>query len=418
MYGLIRQGLVGISQPASATRWSAWTGVGRTVILLGITSLLTDISSEMVAAVLPLYLLYQLQVSTLQLGIVDGLYQGCSGLVRLGAGFAADRWSRQKDVAATGYGLSAITRIGMVAVGGSLGGIAAMVLIDRIGKGIRTAPRDALISLSVPQERLGTAFGVHRFLDTGGAFLGPLVAFGLLSLTPRAFDSVFVPSFSIALIGLGVIVLLVDNRPAQLAGGGSSARPTLRDCVRLLRQPGFRVLVLAAGFFAVFTASDAFVYIGLQRRGSLAIDLFPLLYVGTALFYLILAMPAGHLADRFGRRGVFLVGQLMFVGIYAILLTQATGWISVLTLPLLGAYYACTDGVLMAAASTELPEHLRTSGLALLTTITSLGALVSSILIGAVWSTSGMDVAFEIVAAAFVIALVFGFSSLRPFAHR
>jgi MFS family permease len=366
----------------------------------------------MVAAVLPLYLLYQLQVSTLQLGIVDGLYQGCSGLVRLGAGFAADRWSRQKDVAASGYGLSALSRIGLVASDSALGGIAAMVLIDRIGKGIRTAPRDALISLSVPRERLGTTFGVHRFLDTGGAFLGPLVAFGLLSMTPRAFDIVFVPSFSIALIGLGVIVLLVDNRRVQPKSSTSSA-PSLRESVRLLHQPGFRVLVVAAGLLAVFTASDAFVYIGLQRRGSLAIDRFPLLYVGTALFYLILALPAGHLADRFRRRGVFLAGQVMFVGIYAILLLHDTGWYSALALPLLGAYYACTDGVLMAAASTELPEHFRTSGLALLTTVTSLGALVSSVLIGAVWSVSGMDVAFALVAAAFVLSLAFGVVSLR-----
>ncbi len=414
MYGLIRQGLVGVSQPTSARRWSAWAIVGKTVIFLGITSLLTDISSEMVAAVLPLYLLYQLQVTTLQLGIVDGIYQGCSGLVRLGAGFAADRWSRQKDVAATGYGLSAFSRLGLIVSGGALFGIGASVLVDRIGKGIRTAPRDALISLSVPKDTLGTAFGVHRFLDTGGAFLGPLVAFALLSLTPHSFDIVFVPSFSFALIGLGVIVLLVENHtPKPGAPGAPGARnPTLRECARLLLQPRFRALVVAAGLLALFTASDAFVYIGLQKRGSLALNLFPLLYVGTALFYLILAMPAGHLADRVGRRAVYLVGQTLFIGIYAVLLTQNAGLLSVLALPLLGAYYACTDGVLMAAASMELEEHLRTSGLALLTTVTSLAALVSSVLIGALWTVSGMDVAFGMVGGAFVLALIFGYWSL------
>jgi MFS family permease len=412
VYGLIRQGLVGVSQPTSVRRWSAWAVVGKTVIFLGITSLLTDISSEMVAAVLPLYLLYQLQVTTLQLGVVDGIYQGCSGLVRLGAGFAADRWSRQKDVAATGYGLSAFSRLGLIVSGGSLVGIGASVLVDRIGKGIRTAPRDALISLSVPKDTLGTAFGVHRFLDTGGAFLGPLLAFALLSLTPRSFDIVFVPSFSIALIGLGVIVLLVDNHTPD-PGASGHHNPTLRECARLLLMPRFRGLVVAAGLLALFTASDAFVYIGLQKRGSLALNLFPLLYVGTALFYLILAMPAGHLADRFGRRNVYLVGQTLFVGIYAVLLMQDAGLLSVLALPLLGAYYACTDGVLMAAASMELHEHLRTSGLALITTVTSLAALVSSVMIGALWTVSGMDVAFEVMASAFVLALGFGYWSLR-----
>ena len=170
--------------------------------------------------------------------------------------------------------------------------------------------------------------------------------------------------------------------------------------------------MVAAGLLALFTASDAFVYIGLQKRGSLALNLFPLLYVGTALFYLILAMPAGHLADRVGRRAVYLVGQTLFIGIYAVLLTQNAGLLSVLALPLLGAYYACTDGVLMAAASMELEEHLRTSGLALLTTVTSLAALVSSVLIGALWTVSGMDVAFGMVGGAFVLALIFGYWSL------
>jgi MFS family permease len=385
--------------------------VGRTVILLGITSLLTDISSEMVSAVLPLYLLYQLQVSPLQLGIVDGIYQGCSGLVRLAAGITADRWRRQKDVAAAGYALSAVSRIGLFASSGALGGIATFVLVDRIGKGIRTAPRDALISLSVPQERLGLAFGVHRALDTGGALLGPLFAFGLLALAQRSFDIVFLSSFSFALIGLGVIVLFVDNRDVKSSSVSLSL--ALTDCARLLRAPRFRVLVLAAGMLALFTVSDAFIYIGLQRSRSLALELFPLLYVGTALFYLVLAVPAGRLADRVGRRRLFLAGQVLMFAVYVALMVQGPTWMSALALPLLGAYYACTDGVLMAAASCELDERHRTSGLALLTTVTSLASLASSILIGTVWTMGGMDVAFRFVAVAFLLALGFGVWALR-----
>lgn len=412
MYGLIRQGLPGLTQSGAPTNGSfGWSTVGRTVILLGITSLLTDISAEMVSAVLPLYLLYQLHVSALQLGIVDGLYQGCSGLVRLGAGFLADRYKRQKDVAAAGYGLSAASRLGLMASGGALAGIAAFVLVDRIGKGIRTAPRDALISLSVPRERLGAAFGVHRAFDTGGALLGPLLAFGLLAVAPRAFDVVFLPSFSVALIGLGVIVLFVENRQVDLKGTAITLR--LVDCARLLTLPRFRKLVVVAGLLATFTVSDAFIYVGLQHKGSFPIALFPLLYVGTALSYLVLALPAGRLADRLGRRKLFMGGQVLMLLVYTALLIQGFSWVSVAALPLLGAYYASTDGVLMAATSSELDEGMRTSGLALLTTVTSLASLVSSVAVGALWTASGQDATFLCFGIALVLALGVGLWSMR-----
>ena len=229
MYGLLRQSLSGIAQPVAAPAgWFGWQVVGRTVILLGVTSLLTDISSEMVSAVLPLYLLYQLHVSALQLGVVDGLYQGASGLVRLAAAMSADRWQRQKEVASAGYALSAVSRIGLLAAGSALQAVAGFVLVDRIGKGIRTAPRDALISLSVQRERLGLAFGVHRAFDTGGSLIGPLLAFGLLTLAPTAFDAVFVPSFCIALLGLSVIVLFVRNQNGETPQSAPLRRWRLR----------------------------------------------------------------------------------------------------------------------------------------------------------------------------------------------
>ncbi len=235
MYGLLRQSLGGIAQSSSvatpSTRRLTWQVVGRTVIFLGITSLLTDISSEMVSAILPLYLLYQLQATALQLGIVDGLYQGASGLVRIGAALTADRWQRQKEVASTGYALSAFSRFGLLVFGGAVQGVAGFVLVDRFGKGIRTAPLDALISLSVPRERLGLAFGVHRTLDTAGSLIGPLLAFGLLTLAPGAFDAVFMPSLCIGLLGLAVIVLFVNNPERTLA---PSAPPDLHGCARLL----------------------------------------------------------------------------------------------------------------------------------------------------------------------------------------
>jgi sugar phosphate permease len=187
------------------------------VLFLGLTSLFTDISSEMLSTVLPLYVVFHLGFTPLQFGILDGLYQGIAALVRVISGLVADRWHRHKEVAAFGYGLSTVCRLGLLVVGGTWAGLVSVVLLDRVGKGVRTAPRDALISLSTAPAHLGLAFGVHRALDTAGALLGPLIAFGLLMLVPDGFDAVFVASLCAALVGFAVLTLFVENRPLVLA---------------------------------------------------------------------------------------------------------------------------------------------------------------------------------------------------------
>lgn len=139
-----------------------WVGVGSSGFFLGLTSLLTDISSEMVTGTLPLYLLLTLRLAPLQFGLLDGINQGASALVRIASGLIADRWQRTKEVAPTGYAFSALCRIGLLLVGRSWLRISGVDLLDRIGKGILTAPRDAMIASSAPCDKLGTAFGVHR----------------------------------------------------------------------------------------------------------------------------------------------------------------------------------------------------------------------------------------------------------------
>src|ERR1700761_5226478 len=147
--------------------------VGTTVLLLGTCSLLTDVSSEMVSAILPIYLVATLGFSPLQYGVVDGLYQGASALVRLAAGFLGDRLRRHKGLGAVGSGISAVCKLGLALVGGAWAGLSALILLDRTGKGMRTAPRDAMISLTASKRDLGLAFGVHRAMDTAGAMIGP-----------------------------------------------------------------------------------------------------------------------------------------------------------------------------------------------------------------------------------------------------
>ena len=379
--------------------------VNRTVVLLGLTSLLTDISSEMVATVLPLYLVFVGGFSPLAFGVIDGIYNGATALVRLASGFAGDRWSRHKEVAATGYGLSALCKLLLVGVGTAVSAIGAVVLLDRIGKGIRTAPRDAMISLATPRDELGAAFGVHRAMDTVGAMLGPVIAFAILAVAPLAFDSIFLVSFCLGILGFGVLVLLVDGRARARGAKAPEKAPALRDAFGLLKVPRYRALLVAGGALSLATASDAFVFLALQEELDLGTSLFPLLFVGSAGTYMVLAVPLGRLSDRIGRGRVLLGGYALLLGVYALLLAPVGGALLLAgVLGLLGAYYAATDGVLMALGSAVVPDAVRGSGLALLGTTTSLARLVASVAFGALWTLWGIETAFACFGAALLAA--------------
>jgi len=380
--------------------------VSAVVWSLGFTSMLTDISSEMVSSILPMYLVLHLGLSPLAFGIIDGLYQGVAALLRVAAGIVGDRWQQHKPVAAIGYALSAVCKLGILAAGSAWGVIATIVALDRTGKGIRTAPRDAMITLSTPRADLATAFGVHRALDAAGAMLGPLAAFLVLAALPAAFDVVFLASFGIAIIGVAVLMLFV-NAPDRIAAPATDASAaTLRGALGLLRQRRFRGLVIASGLLGLATMSDAFVFIVLQQRVGFSAALFPLLYVGVSLVNFLVAVPGGGLADRTGRLRVFLGGYVLLLAVYAILMLPAIGTVHVLVcLLLMGAYYAATDGVLAAMTGAALPVQLCGSGLALLATASNSARLAASVLFGWIWAVRGVNDALIVFAASLAAAV-------------
>jgi MFS family permease len=391
--------------------------VSRTVIMLGLTSMFTDISSEMVATVLPLYLVFTLGFTPLQFGVVDGYQRGASALVSLGGGLIADRRRRHKEVATAGYGLSAICKLGYIAAGNSFAALGAVVFADRIGKGIRTAPRDALISLSSRRENLGLAFGVHRALDTTGAMIGPLLAFGLLAVAPDDYDSIFIVSFLIALIGVGFIVLMVDRRHDEVITPESAV--SWRTATRLMAASRFRGVLIAAGILGLVTISDGFLYLGLQRQADLDTTLFPLLFTATSFAYMVLAMPMGWIADRFGRARTFIAGHVMLAALYGSLLLPTGGGFALIGyLVAFGAFYAATDGVLSALGSASLPGEVQATGLALLLTVTSLARLAGSVIFGAVWTAAGFEAAVRVFFVGLVIGILVAaymlFRSVRP----
>lgn len=391
-------------KPRLWARRPARLRVPRNVVMLGTVSMLTDVSSEMVATILPLYLVFSLGASPLALGAIDGTYRGAAALVQVFSGFASDRWRRHKEVATAGYGLSAVGKVALVAAGNTIGGIGAIVAVDRIGKGIRTAPRDALISLSSTKAGLATAFGVHRAMDSAGAMLGPLIAFAVLLVAPARFDAVFVVSTLFALLGLAVLVLTVQGRPQRAPRDG--APPSLRAAAGLVRDPRFGLLLLAAAGLSVASVSDALIYVGLQRKVDFEPAVFPLLYVITAVVFMGLAIPFGQLADRFGKVPVLLAGHALLFVAYGALLMNSLGYgMLILCLIALGGYFAATEGVMTALAGAVLPEKLQASGIGMLITVVSIGRLLSSLAFGALWFTIGLQSAVLIFAAGLALAL-------------
>ncbi|MFE7540628.1 MFS transporter [Streptomyces platensis] len=402
--------------------------VPSTVLVLGTVSLITDISSEMVTAVLPLYLVAELGLSPLGFGVLDGVYNGVSALVRLVGGRLSDRGggAGHKAVAAVGYGLSALCKPLLLLVH-SLPLIGAVLAVDRTGKGLRTAPRDAMISLAADPAARGRAFGVHRAMDTAGALCGPLVAFMLLRAAAEGYDAVFTVSFCVAVLGVVVLLLFVPGRALPAAAGtagpasagpasaGPPAGPTPaapRTPVRaLLGRPEIRRLTACAVLLGLTTVSDSFLYLTLQRRLDLPEGWFPLLPLGTAAAFLSLAVPMGAIADRLGRRRLFLAGHLVLLCAYGLLLAPLGDGAALVcaVLVLHGAFYAATDGVLAAATADAVPEDARGSGLAVVQTGQTAARFVCSLAFGAAWTAWGDHTA--VLAAAVGLALAAALSA-------
>ncbi|MFF3133206.1 MFS transporter [Streptomyces mirabilis] len=449
----------GAVRPRAGRRRAA---VAPTVLALGGVSLITDVSSEMVTAVLPLYLVTGLGLSPLGFGLLDGIYNGFSALVRLIGGHLADRGGgRHKWVAGFGYALSAACKP-LLLLAHTLTPIGLILAADRTGKGLRTAPRDALISLSSTPETRGRAFGVHRAMDTAGALFGPLVAFLILRATVDGYDAVFTVSFCVAVVGVLVLVLFVPNSvngartkpdpdgartksgpddartksapdgtrtksapdsarsPAtgtapQAISGDTAPRPTLRAALALLARPDLRRVTLCALLLGLATVSDSFVYLLLQRRLGVPDRWFALLPLGTAAAFLLLAVPLGRLADRVGRWRVFLAGHGALLLAYALLLTSWHGTaLPYAVLLLHGCFYAATDGVLMAVASESVPEELRSSGLALVQTGQALARFVCSLGFGAAWTAWGDRTALTASTVALALCALFTLTLRRP----
>lgn len=380
--------------------------VSGTVVALGLVSLVTDASAEMVTAILPLYLMYGLGLGYLQLGALDALYTGATALLRLAGGHVADRLGRPKAVAIAGYGLSALTKLGLPAVGGSLSGLSSVIAVDRAGKGIRTAPRDALITLATPTQDLGRAFGVHRALDTAGALIGPLIGFAVLAAIPGGYDVVFSTSFCLAAVGVLILVFFVTQPRRRIV---SRAAVSVKAAVSAATAPEIRRLIVAAALLGLATVGDMFLYFSVQRTAGLPPAVLPLLPLGTALTFMLAAIPFGRLADRIGRWRLFLVGHGMLLAAYLLIASDLEGRVLAGAVLLLhGLFYAASDGVLMAYAGPLIPAELRATGLAVVQTAQALARAAGALAFGAMAALVQPAATFAVFAVALGAAIAAG----------
>jgi MFS family permease len=284
------------------------------------------------------------------------------------------------------------------------GAIAAVVTADRLGKGVRTAPRDAMIAQAAAPEDLGRAFGVHRALDTAGAAIGPVIALVVLWLIPDGYLTVMVLSLGFAALGVLVLGLFVQE-PSAPRRRAPQRHASFRW--RDVATPGLVRLVVVAGALGLLTIGDGFIYLVLLERGDFAVHWFPMLYVGTNVVFLALAVPLGRLADRYGRAAMFLLGHAALLGAYFTVATSSGGFGPLAaSLVLLGAFYAATDGVLAALASRLVPAAVRATGIATAQTVVAATRMAAAIGFGVLWYSFGAPRAMLGTAALLAVVLV------------
>lgn len=396
--------------------------VPKNVVRLGVTSLLADVASEMVDTILPLYAVYALELSPFAVGALDGAYHAATTIGRVATGVIADRTRRLKEAAFVGYALSLASRAVLAAWGGGGGRLIAAIAVDRAGKGLRAAPRDAMIALASPIEDRASAFAVHRALDTLGSVVGPLVGFVLLTLVPLGFDVVFVASTAIALVGLlyfGLFVAAparvhtraVDERVRADAETPASRRPAASAVA-------FPILLVLAAVVGASEISPGLLFVVVRARTGIELAGVPLLQVGCALACVALVVPLGRLADRVGALWVFLLGQLALVIAYGWMLAGLAGWGGAVVAALLvGAHYAATEGVLVAIASATLRRERLATGLSVLAAVGLLARVGSAVAFGAIWERAGTTAAIGAsagVAGASVLAVATGLALRAP----
>ena len=357
--------------------------------VLGFVSLLMDISSELIHSLLPVFMVTTLGTSVLVVGLIEGAAEATALIVKVFSGVLSDYWGRRKPLAVAGYALGALSKP-LFAVAGGVGLIVTARLLDRVGKGIRGAPRDALVADLAPAGMHGAAFGLRQSLDTVGAFLGPVLAIGLMLLWANDFRAVFWVAVVPGL--LAVVLLVLGVREPQPSGGPRRSNPIRRENLRRLGHDYWWVVAIGA-VFTLARFSEAFLVLRAQQ-GGLALAWTPLVLIVMSAVYSAGAYPFGKLSDRVSHRTLLAGGLAALIAADLLLAWRADGPVLWAGIAVWGLHMAMTQGLLAAMVAQTAPADLRGTAFGFFNLVSGLALLVASGLAGLLWDLHGPSVTF------------------------
>lgn len=367
-------------------------GLSRNVVILGFVSLLNDGASEMIYPLLPIFLTAVLGVGPAVLGVIEGIAETTASLLKLYSGYLSDRIKQRKGWIVAGYTLSNLIRP-LIAFSTSWIHVLVLRFSDRVGKGIRTSPRDALIADSTAPEYRGVAFSFHRAMDHSGAIIGPLIATGLLLIFQDDLKTVFLLSFIPGLLAVGLLLFGLREKQPETPRAAATSVMNFRAAWADI-STNFRKYLLIILLFTLGNSSDVFLLLRAQQLG-VPIALLPTIWVVLHIVKMSFSIPGGLLSDRIGRKKVIIAGWIIYALVYAGFAFATTQWHAWALFAIYGVFFGLTEGVEKALVADLAPAHLRGSAFGLYNLVIGIGALPASLIFGLVWQQFGAAAAFS-----------------------
>ena len=384
-------------------------GFGRNVFFTGLVSFFMDVSSEMIYPLVPLFLVGVLGVNMSMIGLIEGIAESTASLLKVFSGWLSDRTMQRKNLMLAGYAISTLSRP-IMAMAGSWQQVLASRCTDRLGKGVRTSPRDAIIAESTQSTHLGRAFSFHRAMDTLGAVIGPAITFALLGFFNNDYRKIFWLSMVPGVIAVILIILFIQEKKRQPKPEAERPKLTLKHF-----DWKVKFFIVIAALFALGNSSDAFLIL---RAGQVGIPVttIPVVYLVFNLVYSLSALPAGIAADKFGRKRIILLGFVLFAGLYYGFAVAKNGSAIWLLFGLYGLFMGLTEGIQKAFLATIIPPDFKATAFGVYAAATGLAMLPASLIAGWLWDHISPAATFYFGAATASLSAIL-FTVLIVFIH-